>query len=76
MRLLFGSRTDDQKRGGDVDLLVITEKPVERPAMLAAGLEAQIRRALQGRRVDVLIQAPNLAVQPIHEIARNRGVPL
>ena len=71
---LFGSRTDDRMRGGDVDLLVSMAGPVERPAWLAARLAARIERALGGRRVDVLLQAPNLAEQAVHRAALAEGV--
>ncbi len=40
---------------------------------LAASLSARISRCLQGRKVDVLIAAPNLAVLPIHTVAREEG---
>jgi hypothetical protein len=33
-----------------------------------------VSRALQGRRVDVLIDAPGLKCLPIHEVARRQGV--
>jgi len=71
---LFGSRLDDNARGGDVDLLVELPDPVDNPAMLAAQLSARISRALQGRKVDVLLSAPNLQRQPIHDTAREKGV--
>ncbi|MEE4297453.1 MAG: nucleotidyltransferase domain-containing protein [Wenzhouxiangella sp.] len=73
---LFGSRTDDQKRGGDVDLLVETDSPVEDEVWLAARLSARISRSMQGRRVDVLVQAPGIKEHPIHRIARAEGVVL
>lgn len=73
---LFGSRVDDSLRGGDVDLLVATVLPVERPALLSARLAARISRYMGGRKVDVLLEAPNLARQPIHEVARGTGVRL
>jgi uncharacterized protein len=71
---LFGSRVDDSARGGDIDLLVSTSEPVDRPALLAANLAARLQLALGDQRIDVLVEAPNLLRQPIHEIARREGV--
>ncbi len=76
MVLLFGSRVDDRQRGGDVDLLVQLPHDVDDAAWLAAQLAAGISRIMDGRKVDVLISAPNLAVFPIHEQARKTGVVL
>jgi predicted nucleotidyltransferase len=73
---LFGSRLDDTAKGGDVDLLVELPGPVTDPAPLAARIAGRISRAMEGRRVDVVLAAPNLNQLPIHEIARREGVPL
>lgn len=73
---LFGSRTSDAARGGDVDLLVEAPGVVDDPAWQAASLEARLMRRLQGRRVDVLLLAANLDEQRIHRIARAEGVRL
>jgi predicted nucleotidyltransferase len=73
---LFGSRLHDDRRGGDLDLLVAFEMPVAEPAWLAARLEARIGRLLEGREVDVLLIAPNLCRASIHRIAEREGVPL
>lgn len=70
---LFGSRLDPARKGGDVDLLVELNQPVEHPAVLSASLSARISRRLNGRKVDVLLSAPNLAVLPIHLMARKEG---
>jgi predicted nucleotidyltransferase len=70
---LFGSRLDDTARGGDVDLLVELDEPVANPALLSAMLSARISRAIDGRQIDVLISAPNLARLPIHEVALREG---
>lgn len=70
---LFGSRLEDRARGGDVDLLVDVSDPIEEPALRAARLAARISRYLAGRRVDVLLAAPNLTEQAIHRIARAQG---
>jgi predicted nucleotidyltransferase len=71
---LFGSRLHDELKGGDVDLLLECELPVAHPALLAARLSASISRRLGGRKVDVLICAPNLRKLPIHAIALREGV--
>jgi predicted nucleotidyltransferase len=71
---LFGSRTDDLARGGDVDLLLELPEPVDNPALLAARLSARTSRLLAGRKVDVVILAPNLMRLPIHDMAIREGV--
>ena len=73
---LFGSRVRDDARGGDVDLLLELDSPVAEPAQLAARLAAQVSRAMYGRKVDVLIKAPNLLHLPIHSIALAEGIRL
>lgn len=71
---LFGSRLDDSARGGDIDLLLEIAEPVDKPALLAARLSARISRALQGRKVDVIVDAPKLKRLPVHEIAFREGI--
>lgn len=73
---VFGSRLDDHVKGGDVDLLVEVPVAVGQPALKAARLAARASRALNQRKVDVLLAAPNLASLPIHRIAREHGRPL
>lgn len=73
---VFGSRLDDAARGGDVDLLLEIDEPVAEPALLAAQLAARVSRALHGRKVDVVLKAPNLRHLPIHDIALQEGVRL
>lgn len=74
--LVFGSRTDDSARGGDLYLLVSTDQPVTDPAMQAALLSTRVSRLMHGRKVDVVIRSPNLKTLPIHRIAEETGVPL
>ncbi len=70
---LFGSRLDDNARGGDVDLYVELADEVDEPAMLAARIAAQVSRQMRGRKVDVLLAAPNLKRLPIHDVAHREG---
>ena len=71
---LFGSRLDDAARGGDVDLLLELDAPGAHPAPLIARLAARASRAMDGRKVDVLLLAPTLMRQPIHDIAQRQGI--
>jgi predicted nucleotidyltransferase len=70
---VFGSRLRDDAAGGDLDLLVEMRNAVDAPAELAARLSARISRSLHGRKVDVVILAPNLRRLPIHEVALAEG---
>jgi len=73
---LFGSRVDDQAKGGDVDLMIEVRQTLQEPALIAARIASKISRAMHGRKVDVLLKAPNLLEQPIHRIAQQQGVAL
>lgn len=73
---LFGSRTNDSARGGDIDLLVESDTAIEQPALLAARIGALLQLALGDQRIDVVISAPNLPDQAIHKIARTTGIAL
>lgn len=70
---VFGSRLDDTAQGGDLDLMLELPDPVDNPALLAAQMAAKVSRAMSGRRVDVLLSAPNLMRLPIHDIAFKEG---
>ena len=72
--IVFGSRTDDSKKGGDLDLMVQVPAPVERPALLSAKLSARISKIMHGLKVDVILQSPATKIAPIHRIARETGI--
>jgi predicted nucleotidyltransferase len=73
---LFGSRLDDNARGGDVDLMIDFEKLIDNPAVLSARLAVRASRAMSNRKVDILLRAPNLMNTAIHQIALDEGVVL
>ena len=70
---VFGSRLDDSARGGDLDLMLELPEPADNPALMAARFSARVSRLMLGRKVDVLIAAPNLLRLPIHDIAFKEG---
>lgn len=71
---LFGSRVNDQLRGGDIDLLVECSRPVARPVWLAAQITARLQRSLGERNIDVLVVDPATELEPVHRVARDEGV--
>lgn len=70
---VFGSRLDDAAHGGDLDLMLELTEPVDNPALMAAQMSALVSRAMHGRKVDVLLSAPNLMRLPIHDVAFKEG---
>ena len=75
---LFGSRVDDAKRGGDIDLLVQTAQT--RPEALARAstdLLARLYRELGEQKIDLVLDAPCLgSTRDIVATAKATGVPL
>lgn len=70
---LFGSRTDDTKRGGDVDLYAETSLS---GVLLDETVRAKIAlNDLFGRSVDLVINN-NRKSLPIYQIAREQGIRL
>ena len=65
---LFGSRADDSRRGGDIDLYFEASEPVSLRASLA--LEYRLT-ALCGSKVDLLVRNPGQPEQPIHRVAKH-----
>jgi len=75
---LFGSRADDARRGGDIDLLVETGK-TGHDAIFEAQLRflARVKLALGERKIDVLVDYPDRKDRPnILRLARSQGVQL
>ena len=59
----FGSRVDDEKRGGDIDLFVKTKKYFSLKGKLT--ILTQLERKGITRKVDLLIQNPSTKDQEI-----------
>ena len=74
--LLFGSRTDDSARGGDIDLLVQVGKPVPERRRKELQLIARLPIRLGDQPIDVLVIGPETDIQPVHEEALRTGVRL
>ncbi len=64
---LFGSRTDDSRRGGDIDVFLDASTTIELKTALIT--EYRLSNACNVK-VDLLIKNPSQADQPIHQLAR------
>jgi hypothetical protein len=71
---LFGSRVDDNLRGGDIDLLVETEARFPNRAKVLCSLYGALIMALGDRKLDVLLKDGRTADAPIFGIAKRTGV--
>jgi uncharacterized protein len=66
---LFGSRADDEARGGDIDLLVLSKKI---KLLDKLSILSQLHRQLGERKIDIAV-FPN-AEAPFPQIAIQTGV--
>jgi len=73
---LFGSRADDRRRGGDIDLLIRPGRYAgDRPFHRAFGSSPAWSVALGERKIDVVVEAP-MDDRPIVAVAHATGVRL
>jgi hypothetical protein len=71
--LLFGSRLDDERRGGDIDLLVQCPAPVDNAGLVAARMAAKIQLRLCEHKGDVLYWWPGMHQSAAHRAAIAQG---
>ncbi len=71
---VFGSRTDDQARGGDIDLFIelytCTEQAVAKSLQLNAALQALFGM----QKIDIIVHQPTDAWFPVHLEAKQYGI--
>lgn len=70
---LFGSRVDDQKQGGDIDLLVFSDRIDFRQQM---SLRREILDMIGWQKLDLIIERSDSPKRPIARIAEATGVEL
>lgn len=70
---LFGSRVDDSRKGGDIDIFLNASRIIELKTQLT--IQYRLTTACN-THVDLLVKNPNQSMQPIHEIALETGIKL
>jgi predicted nucleotidyltransferase len=74
---LFGSRVDDTKLGGDIDLLIETDTALANRVAVLCQLEGRFAKVLGDRKIDVLLKDARTAQElPIYQAAKAKGTPL
>lgn len=73
---LFGSRVDDSKRGGDIDLLITTSQSDVQAIMRAEiALLTKLQMKLGEQKIDVLLDYPSRKERPpIFGVAMQTGI--
>ena len=71
---LFGSRVDDSKKGGDIDLLIETNDKVDTETEISF-LRA-IYKNITSRKIDLLVKTPYRQDKPIYHTAVKEGIRL
>ncbi len=66
---LFGSRTDDTKRGGDIDLLIRTDSENKKGVLARIRLVARLKQLLGDQKIDVVGDYENSFI--VNEALRN-----
>ncbi len=72
---LFGSRADDDKHGGDIDLY-IEGYSVSEPVKSKLAFKVALCDVIGEQKIDVVFHDLALPLQPIHEIALAEGIKL
>jgi len=73
---LFGSRTRDDLRGGDIDLLIELAEPTTDKLSVSLRAGARLQMAIGERKIDVLVTDPQTVETPLIRAARLDGIAL
>jgi hypothetical protein len=73
---LFESRTDDSRRGGDIDFYIETDVKLPKRAETICTLYGELIMALGDQKLDIVLKDSRTGEFPIFEIARRTGVML
>lgn len=75
--MLFGSRVDDAKKGGDIDLYIEPEISGA-DEIIDAKIDAlvQLHKLLGEQKIDLVINRKGSSVLPIYSVAKEQGIVL
>jgi len=75
--MLFGSRADDNKRGGDIDIYIECAA-LSSDELVDAKINTlvELKKLLGEQKIDLVINRKNGVVLPIYEVAKKEGIVL
>lgn len=74
---IFGSRVNDQKRGGDIDLYVETQLDNEQAIKSKFSFLRIVKDRIGDQKIDMVLNILTInSSQPIYKIARAEGIQL
>lgn len=71
---LFGSRIDDDCKGGDIDLFIDLPQEIEKPLTKTIRLNGALQQELGMQKIDIIFHTPLQDWKPIHIEAKEWGV--
>lgn len=71
---LFGSRTNLEAKGGDIDLYIELNQPLEDQLAFIIQLSIALEERLGERKIDLVVKAPNTQDSTLYQMAKQRGV--
>jgi len=74
MVILFGSRVDDAKKGGDIDVFI--ETPLESSIKDKLNFLVQLENIIGEQKVDLVVKSKNSPAKDIFNIAKATGIAL
>lgn len=72
---LFGSRTDDSQKGGDIDLFIYCNRTISRSEQYQLKIKflVQLKKIIGDQKIDVLIDA-ELRPKSFFQAIKNEGI--
>ncbi|GAQ94208.1 hypothetical protein TAGGR_1387 [Thermodesulfovibrio aggregans] len=71
---IFGSRIDNSKRGGDIDIYIKTDSK-ENLIELKAKFLAELKMTIGDQKIDLLVESKDKPEEnPVYEVARTTGI--
>lgn len=73
---LFGSRVDDSKSGGDIDLYIETTFTIKESINVKLKFLVDIKLKIGDQKIDLILKCIDSSEQPIYTEAKSTGVKL